>query len=180
MRRMISVMCAAAVLFVGGAWAVAAARSSLRTEERAIPLTSGIARATRYYGIGPSADYDFDSGSIGGVVPLRLSFPAGTLYDVVVTVSLDYRTSADDRFVVGVTARRDSEFGQIASVAPKERTISASQARTSTTASFRLSDLQGGHEYWFSPSVNVSRRGGNRASISSNHVLVVVDATPST
>lgn len=180
MRRVMAVVCAAVVLIVGGAWAVAAARSSHGTEDRAIPLTSGITRATRFYGNGPSAEYDFDSGSIGGVVPLRLSFPAGTTYDVVVTVSLDYRTSSDDRFVVGMTARRDSEFGHIESVSPRERAISRSQARTSTTASFRLSDLEGAHEYWFSPSVNVSHRGGHHASISSNHVLVVVEATPST
>jgi hypothetical protein len=180
MRRVIAVVCTAAVLFVGGAWAVAAARSSHGTEERAIPLTSGITRATRYYGGGPSADYSFDSGTIGMVAPLRLSFPAGTTYDVVVTVSLDYRTSADDRFVVGMSARRDAKFGHLESVSPKKRAISASQARTSTTASFGLSDLQGGHEYWFSPNVNVSHRGGHWASISCNHVLVVVEATPST
>ena len=180
MRRVVAVVCAAAVLFVGGAWAVAAARSSLQAEERAMPLMTGMARATRFYGVGPSADYAFDSGSIGGVVPLRLSFPAGTTYDVVVTVSFDYRTSPDDRFVVAVGARRDSEFGQRESVVPEERAISASQARTSTTASFRLSDLEGGHDYWISPGVNVSHRVGHRASISSNHVLVVVDATPST
>ena len=180
MRRVTAVVCAAAVLFAGGAWAVAAARSSSRTEERAIPLASGIARATRFYGVGPSADYSFDSGSIGGVVPLRVSFPAGTMYDVVVTISLDYRSSPDDRFVVDMGVRRDTEFGHQESVAPEERAISASQARTSTTASFRLSDLEGGHDYWFSPGVNVSHRGGHRASISSNHVLVVVEATPST
>jgi hypothetical protein len=180
MRRVLAVMCAAAVLFVGGAWAVAAARSSMRTEERAISLTSGIARATRFYGVGPSADYAFDSGSIGGVVPLRLSFPAGTTYDVVVTVSLYYHTSSDDRFIVDLCVRRDSEFGHLESVSPEERAISASVARTSTTASFRLTDLEGGHDYWFSPGVNVSHRGGHRASISSNHVLVVVEATPST
>lgn len=180
MRRVITLMCAAAVLLVGGALAVAAPRSSLGTEDRAIPLTPGITRATRFYGGGPSADYSFDSGTIGMVAPLRLSFPAGTTYDVVVTVSLDYRTSADDRFVVGMAARRDSKFGHLASVSPEERAISPSQARTSTTAVFRLSDLPGGHDYWFSPIVNVSHRGGHRASISSNHVLVVVEATPST
>ena len=179
MRRVIAVVCAAASGVRRRCLGGRGGPVVKGTEERAIPLTSGVTRATRFYGVGPSADYDFDSGSIGGVVPF-VSFPAGTTYDVVVTVSLDYRTSADDRFVLGMTARRDSEFGHIESVSPRERAISRSHARTSTTASFRLSDLQGGHEYWFSPGVDVSRRGGHRASISSNHVLVVVEATPST
>ena len=51
--------------------------------------TSGIEfrRATRYYGVGPSAVYDFDSGSIGVVRPLRLSFASGTTFDVVITIA---------------------------------------------------------------------------------------------
>jgi hypothetical protein len=113
------------------------------------------------------------------VTPLRLSFPAGTTYDVVVTVSLDYHTSSDDRSVVGLLVRRDSAFGHRESVTPRLRAISASTVRTSTTASFRLSGIQGGHEYWFSPTVNMSHRVGNHASIASSHVLLVVDATPS-
>jgi hypothetical protein len=96
-----------------------------------------------------------------------------------VTVSLDYHTSADDRFVVGLSVRRDSESGHRVSVTPPQRAISASTVRTSSTATFRLSAVQGGHEYLFSPTVNVSQRVGNRSSISSTRVLLVVDATPS-
>jgi hypothetical protein len=129
--------------------------------------------------VGPSAQYHFDSGGIGDVAPLHLSFPAGTAYDVVVTVSLDYQTTADDRFVVGLWARRDAEFGHTESVSPAKRPISASTVRTSTTASFRLTDIQGGHEYWFSPTVNVSHRVGNHATITSSNLVLVVELTPS-
>jgi hypothetical protein len=179
MRRAFAVVCAAAALLGGGVWAVAAAGSSPGAADPATPLTAGITRATHFYGVGPSADYDFDSGSIGTVEPLRLAFPAGTTYEVVVTISLDYHTSADDRFVVGLSVRRDSEFGHRESAAPPKRAISSSTAWTSTTASFRLSNIEGGHEYWFSPTVNVSHRRGNHASIEGTRVLLVVDATPS-
>jgi hypothetical protein len=174
MRRSIAVLCASAIVLGGGAWVVAA----VRTDTPSTPLTSGIKRATRSYGVGPSAVYDFDVGTIGTVMPLRLSFPSGTAYDVVVTVSLDYRTSADDRFVIGLLVRRDSEFGHRESVTPPERAISPSTVRTSSTVAFRLHDLHGGHEYWFSPTVNVSERVGNHSSISTSRVLLVVDATP--
>jgi hypothetical protein len=179
MRRSVAVVCAAAVVVGGGVWAVAAAGSSRGDPSPSTPLTSGIVRATRSYGAGPSAEYDFDSGSIGVVSPLRLSFPSGTSYDVVVTVAFDYRTSADDRFVVGLSVRRDSEFGRRASVTPPRRAIAGSTVRTSSTAAFRISGLRGGRAYWFSPTVNVSETVGNRSSISSSRVLLVVDATPS-
>jgi hypothetical protein len=63
-------------------------------------------------------------------------------------------------------------------VIPPDRAISGSTVRTSSTASFRLADVQGGHEYLFSPTVNVSKRVGNHSSISSTRELLVVDATP--
>ena len=179
MRRSVAALCAAAVAFGGGVWAVAAAGSSHGGSSPSTPLTSGIVRATRSYGAGPAAEYDFDSGSIGVVPPLRLSFPSGTSYDVVVTVAFDYRTSADDRFVVGMSARRDLESGHRMSVTPPQRAIEASTVRTSSTAAFRLIGLPGGHAYWFSPTDNVSQTVGNRSSIGSSRVLLVVDATPS-
>jgi hypothetical protein len=178
MRRSVVALCAAAVVVGGGVWAVAVAGSRGDTSP-STPLTSGIVRATRSYGAGPAAEYDFDSGAIGVVRPLRLRFPSGTSYDVVVTVSFDYRTSADDRFVVGLSVRRDSEFGHRVSVTPPQRAIAGSTVRTSSTAVFRLVGLPGGHAYWFSPTVNVSETIGNRSSIGSSRVLLVVDATPS-
>ena len=179
MRRSVAVVCTAAAMFGGGVWAIAAAGSSRGDALPSTPLTPGLQRATRSYGAGPSAEYDFDAGSIGVVAPFRLSFPSGTSYVVVVTVSFGYRTSADDRFVAGLSVRRGSEFGNRMSVTPPQRAISASAVRTSSTIVFRLRDLQGGHEYWIRPTVNVSETVGNRSSISSSRVLLVVDATPS-
>ena len=60
MRRATTIVCAAAVLVGGGAWAVAAANAD-RTGERAATQT-GIIRATRFYGVGPWAQYAGDSG----------------------------------------------------------------------------------------------------------------------
>lgn len=179
MRRSVAALSAAAVVFGGAVWAVAAAASTRGDPSPSTPLTPGIVRATRSYGAGPAAEYDFDSGSIGVVTPLRLSFPSGTSYDVVVTVAFDYRTSADDRFVVGMLVRRDSGSGHRVSVTPPQRAIAASTVRTSSTVVFRLIGLPGGHAYWFSPTVNVSETVGNHSSIGSSRVLLVVDATPS-
>jgi len=179
MRRAMFIVGAVVVLLTSGVWVVASAGSPNETSDRSTAQVTGIIRATHFYGQGPTADYDFDNGSIGTASPLRLTLPAGTTYDVVVTISLDYRTSPEDEFVVGLSARRDSEHGHRVASLPAARAISASTVRTSTTALFRLSDLRGGREFWFSPSVNVSHRVGNRASISSNHVLLVVEVTPS-
>ena len=177
MRRAITIVCAAAVLLVGSAWAVAAANAD-RTGERA-PTQTGIIRATRFYDLGPSAQYSGDSGSIGVAPALRLTFPAGARYDAVVTISMDYHTSSGDRPIVAVLVRRDSAHGHAIPVLPRGRAIADATTRSSTTAVFRLSDLVGGREYWFSPSVNVKHGFGGRASIVSRHVLLVVDATPS-
>jgi hypothetical protein len=165
------------MLVAGGAWAVAAANAD-RTGERAATQT-GIIRATRFYGVGPSAQYDFDNGSIGVAPALRLTFPAGATYDVVVTISMDYHTSPGDRPIVSALVRRDSETGHSVPVLPRSRALADATKRASTTAVFRLSDLRGGREYWFSPAVNVKHGFGGHASIVSRHVLLVVEATAS-
>jgi hypothetical protein len=177
MRRAITIACAGAMLLVGSAWVVAAAHAN-RTGERAGTQT-GIIRATRFYGVGPWAEYAGDSGSIGEAPALRLTFPVGVTYDVVVTISMDYHTSSGDRPIVSALVRRDSETGDSVPVLPRSRAIADATTRASTTAVFRLSDLRGGREYWFSPAVNVKHGFGGHASIVSRHVLLVVEATPS-
>lgn len=179
MRRTIAMIGLVAVTALGGAWSFTASAAEPEGAER-VTLAPDVARATRSYGVGPRADYDFDYGSIGTAQPLRLAFPGGATYDVVVTVSFDYRTSADDRFVVGLLARRSTEFGHRETVRPPTRAIPASTIPTSTSATFLLKGLVGGRDYWFSPTVNVSHREGNRASIVTRRVAMVVDATPTT
>jgi hypothetical protein len=127
--------------------------------------------------VGPSATYDFDNGGIGEVSALRSTFPNGSDYDAIVTVTLDYKTSPDDRFVTSTLVREGAEFGPIVGATPHARPIEASTVRTATTITYRLTGLTGGAEYWYRPTVNVSHRD-NRASIESHHVLMVVDATP--
>jgi hypothetical protein len=137
-------------------------------------------RATRYYGVGPSAEYDFDSGSIGVVRPLRMTFASGSTHDLVVLISMDYRTSGDDPFVVAPLVRRDTRLGPVVDTRPGRRAVAPSTAPTSSTTAFVIEDLRGGHTYWFSPTVNVSRRVADRSSITSRHVVFVVDALRST
>jgi hypothetical protein len=139
---------------------------------------AGLIRSTRYWDVGPGADYDFDSGGISTVQPLRLTFPAGASYDAVVTMTLGYRTSPPaDRFVASLLVRKGAKYGPVVHPAPNQWPVAASVVRSSVTLTFRLTTLQGGTEYWFSPSVNVSHRDGNKASIAAQSVLMVVDAT---
>jgi hypothetical protein len=172
--RLIACMLAAGAL-VG--WGVTALAGTPSTNESTARPVRTVARTTHFYGVGPSAEYDFDSGSIGIVDPIRLALPAGATYNVEVTVATDYRTSDDDRFVLGLNVRRDDPFGPKAHVRPDARPLSGSTIRNSATSVFVLRGLSGGHEFWFSPTVNVSRREGNRASIATRHVVLVVDVS---
>jgi hypothetical protein len=177
LRRTVGVTLAAVLLIGAAAWAALAADGSEERPAR-VPLISGISRATRYYPTGPSADYEFDNGNIGVVPAMVVALPAGS-FDVVITVSLDHRTSRGDRAIVAMSVRRDEEFGPRERVAPTERPLPRSSVSATTTTSFRLKDVAGGHDYWISPTVNISLRDGNRASIATRNVLVVVDAVPS-
>jgi hypothetical protein len=166
-------------VLAGAIVANAAVRS--RTNARETGPATGLIRATRYWDIGPSAYYSGDTGSIGGVRPLRLTFPAGADYDAVVTLTLDYRTSPpDDRFIAAIGVREGAEFGPVVHATPDQRPLRASTVRSSVTLTFRFSGLNGGTEYWFEPGVNALRtNAGNSASIEAQHVLMVVDATQS-
>jgi len=174
MRKSFVAAITSVALVAGGAWAVAA----FGADPAVVTGSSqGLIRSTKYWGVGPSASYDFDSGNIGTVAPLRVTLPPGSA-DVVVTISMDYRTSLDDRFVAGLYVRRDRRYGALVPVTPKMRAVSASAARSSATLLFELADLPGGHTYLFFPSVNVSQRD-NKASIEASRVLMTVDSTPS-
>jgi len=161
-------------LLAGGAWAV----SALGADAAVVTGPShGLTRSTKYWVVGPSASYDFDSGNIGTVTPLRVTLPPGQS-DVVVTISTDYRTSPDDRFVAGLFVRRDRRYGHRVPVTPDMRALPATSARSLASLMFELTGLPGGHTYLFFPSVNVSQRD-NKASIEASRVLMTVDSTPS-
>jgi hypothetical protein len=114
-----------------------------RADEGAVTLGSRVKRETRYYGIGPSAHYDFDAGSIGEVRPLRVPFASGSPVDVVITISMDYRTSADDEFVVAPLVRRNGRFGPVVRTRPRGRVVAASTTWTSSTTAFLIGGLRG-------------------------------------
>jgi len=95
----------------------------------------------------------------------------------VITIAMNYRTSADDRFVVSPLVRRDGRYGPIVDVRPQVRAVAASTKPTGGTTAFLINGLRGGHAYWFFPTVNVSRRVGDHSSITTRHVVFVVDAT---
>jgi hypothetical protein len=172
------IIAAVAVAVIGGAvLADAAVRS--HTSDRVTGPAAGMIRTTKSWDTGPSAEYDYDSGNIGVVNALRLTLPAGTTYDVVITVSLDYRTSPPpDRLVVQVGIREGARYGPNVATDPGGRPVASSASRSSTTITCQAR-LDGGTEYWIAPAVNVLHRDAH-ARITSTDVLMVVDATPAT
>jgi hypothetical protein len=142
-------------------------------------LAPGTLRAFRAYGQGPTAIYQRDVGKIGGVLPLDISLPPGGAYDVIVSLSFNYRTKGTATFVIGVDAREGSLWpsGSKVDVSPAERPLHASPLRSATTLMFRMTDLAGGTDYWLTPYVNAYRSANAR--LLTHTVLMVVDATPS-
>jgi hypothetical protein len=179
MRKMRGAIAIGVVAAALTAWAAVELVGPQAGSARAATQGSEVQRKTHYYGVGPTAHYDFDSGTIGVVRPLRQSFVSGATFDVVITISMNYQTSADDRFVVAPLVRRDGRYGPIVDVRPEARTVVPTTTPTSTTTVFLINDLPGGHTYWFSPTVNVSRRVGDHSSITSRKVVFVVDMTRS-
>ena len=174
MKKSFVAVITSVALVAGGAWVVAA----LGADAAVVTGPSqAISRSTKYWGVGPSASYDFYAGDIGTVSPLRVTLGPGSS-DVVVTISMDYRTSPDDRFVAGLYVRRDRRYGHLMLVTPKTRAVSASAPRSSADLMFQLTGLPGGHTYLFFPTVNVSHRD-NKASIEASRILMTVDSTPS-
>lgn len=170
------IIAAVAVVVIGAA-ALADAAVRSHTSDRVTGPATGLIRTTKSWDVGPSAEYGSDFGSIGEVHALRLTLPAGSTYDAVVTVALDYRTSpSPDRFVTRLVVREGERFGPIIASDPNGRPLAVSTSRSSATVTFQMADLQGGIEYWVMPSVNVLYRDTN-ASITSTDVLAVVDAT---
>ena len=177
MRRTIASIGTALLLVGGAAAAVGATRTNDPVRVASGPST-GLVRSTKFWAVGPSAEYDFDSGSIGVVNALRVTLPAGSSHDVIVTISMDYRTSPDDRFVIGLGVRRDERYGHVIPSLPSQRPVAAAPERGSATLVFDLPGLPGGHTYLLYPTVNVSHRD-NRARIVGHHTVMVVDTTPS-
>jgi hypothetical protein len=134
----------------------------------------GTIRMTRFYERGPSALYGSDFGGIGTVPPLEFPLPAGT-WDIVITLSIEYETTSDEGFVVGVSAPRERP----ATFVPKEWPLPAAVQGRLTTVLFHSAGLEGGRDYSFAPYVNIGFQRTGDAEITSGRVLMVVDATPS-
>ena len=170
MRRVALVVAAVVIALAATLTVIAAGRDEA---PRSVTGPAGdTIRMTRWYPVGPSAEYGLDYGNIGVVDPVMFPLPAGT-YDVVVTLSFDVRTSANDTFDVGVRG----DDGDVR-VAPWHRAVAGTGSWDSTTVAFRARGLDGGATYAFEPWVNASFQRVGRARITTERLLVVIDATP--
>jgi hypothetical protein len=101
----------------------------------------------------------------------------GSRYDVVVTVSFNYRASADDRFSAGATLLTSG--GRRIHLSPALRFVSPSPSFSSTTLVWRATGLSSATRYSLILGVGVQRLSGSRAAFVSTRTLVVIDGTPS-
>ena len=77
---------------------------------------------------------------------------------------MDYRRRPTTRSSLDARAT-GYRFGPVVNATPEEHVVATSTTETSSTTVFLINDLAGGHDYFFSPVVNVSDRTGNRATI---------------
>ena len=160
-----------AVLLLAGAGAGAALAAG--SGQHPTPVV----RAHHYWRAGPSAEYDGDSGGIGGVSPFRVAVPgAADTYSAVVTVSFDYRAKGPGAFwlrlpVVEAGAQPGDHGLPSEPVRPATRRLAASPW-TTATAEFVVPRLAGGTSYDLAPTVNAAG-GSNR--IATRHVILTID-----
>ncbi len=138
----------------------------------------------RYYIEGPSADYEGDSGGIGGVRPVTWTVPEDGNRMAVVVVSFEYRTIGRGPFFVttGVgdpdaDPGDDGTGGQVA-VRPEQLELAPAPRRTTTTVRFLVPGLEAGERYEARVGVNSVFPGGNGHNlIRTRKVLVTVELT---
>lgn len=121
---------------------------------------------------GISCGQDTCTGAV--VDPLHVATPVdGDPLDVVVTLSLDYRTSPKD--VGMVRLRYRTKGGRSGFLQPGAYPLSA-DSRTSTTMTWSLRDLPGGGAtYAFRPVFHVQNRGSTAYSFGGRHLLMVAE-----
>ena len=108
------------------------------------------------------------------LVPLDVTTPSGTTsFDVVVTLTLDYRTSAKD---IGLVEMRYRTVGGPHGPMPPKTYPLTSRSRTTTTLTWTLNDLPGdGATYRFTPGIEVEDRGRYGYSIEGGHMVMVAE-----
>jgi hypothetical protein len=165
-RRVVSVL---VLVLVGSGGFVAAQAFAPAVRE-----PGPVERVQRYYGTGPSAVYDGDSGGIGQVAPLQFLAPGAATRTGVVEASFSYRTRGPGPFVV--TVRVGEVGGDRVTVRPGDLPLSPAPHGASTTVRFLAPALADGTTYEAALGVN-SVFAGPRATnaVHTRHVVLTVD-----
>lgn len=166
-RRRVAAL-VAFVLVGSGGFAAAQALSPRGTPEQPAP----VARVSRFYLAGPSAEYGSDYGGIGEVRPLRLQ-AVGTGHETVVTASFTYRTRGEGPFVMN--AWLEGAPGTDIRVRPGEVALAPSPLRTTTTVRFLAPDLEDGQTYRVHLGVNSQMADHGRNVVRTSKVLLTVE-----
>jgi hypothetical protein len=134
---------------------------------------------SHFYAEGPSTSCDLDVCGIGGVKPVRVALPAGPArYDVLATVSLQYKTSDRGRFQIAADVV--APHGHRIDMQPTDRGLGASPHWQSVTLLYRAPNLAAGRTYRFSLSAGVRKYAGQRhVHIATSRVVVAVSGSPS-
>lgn len=163
------------LLFVVGALLVivSAAIPVLSLGRRTATSETPLIRATQRTG-----SWSFSCGGdtcVASVLdPLNVTTPSGaSSFDVVVTLTLDYRTSAKD---IGLVQMRYKTVGGPRGAMPPKTYPLTSRSRTTTTLIWTLNDLPGnGATYRFTPRIEIEDRGRYGYSIEGGHLVTVAE-----
>lgn len=159
------------------------ASNAIAPGDPAVPAP--VEQVHRYYGQGPTAIYEGDSGGIGSIVPLTLQVPSDGDRSAVVEVTFEYRTKGRGPFVADVSVRDpdvdpgdDGQGGRVA-VRPEERALAPAPRRTTATVRFVVPSVAAGGVYATGFGVNSVFPGlRGRNEIRTRKVLVTVELTP--
>jgi hypothetical protein len=173
MRRTL-IICAA--LVATAAASVSIARATSTSSPTAHPQLARSVHLVRSFGAGPTMS--LGGGAASATAPdwvtFRLPTSAST-YGATITISLGYRTTGSLTYAVSAELTRAS--GGDVSVLPARRSLAASNRTTSTTVVFRTA-LHSGVTYTLTPLASVYAPGLEAGSITTSHVLVDVEAWP--
>lgn len=143
-----------------------------------------VERVHRYYVVGPSAEYEGDSGGIGSVGPVTLRVPEDGERAAVVQVSFEYRTKGRGPFEISVGVGDptvdpgDDGTGGDVTVRPQSLELAPAPRRTATTVRFLVPVLDAGELYEADVGVNSVFAGANGSNvIRTRKMLVTVELT---
>lgn len=166
-RRLIPVV-ALAVAGLGGFVASEATQAADR-----VKAPSGVERVHRFHPVGPSAEYEGDSGGIGVVNPLRFEVADEGARTAVLEISFRYRTRGPGPFVI--RAGLEQVGGPDLTSLPNELGLPPAPEGDTAAVRFLVRDVAAGQRYDAEVGVNSVFPGRGTNRITTRKMLLTVE-----